>query len=116
MNDSLAPFRIFQSADPDRFELMLCDGDMELVEDVFHGLNEEANGHGWQLLAKSVIAEQLPRLATLIAFDSEGGMFVALSPDASALRELASELRSAFHDHSYLERLISQMQHSRRTR
>lgn len=115
MDNSLNPFRISQPADSDRSTLILYDGDMELVEDVFHGRNEEANGHGWQLLAESVVAKQLPHLASLIAFDSEGGMFVALSPDASALRELASELRNAFHDHSHLDRLISQMQHSRRT-
>ena len=108
-DESFAPFRLFETTTPSRFELVLFDGDMEQVEEVFHRLDAEANGHGWQELAESVVAMRLPATSERVVFDSEGGTFVALSTDITALRQLAAVLHHAFHDCSHLEELIVEM-------
>lgn len=89
-------------------ELVLFDGDMEDVEDVFDDLDAESNGHGWESLAWWLTHTEMPDLGDAIWFGSEGGTFVAGSSDAAALRRLAERLHAAFHDRSLLSRLITE--------
>ncbi|XVV10815.1 Imm51 family immunity protein [Actinoplanes sp. CA-131856] len=107
MADDLAlpPFHLFAREDG-QHELVLSDGDMVDVEGVFDGLDAEANGYGWESLARWLVLKEMPELVHVIWFDSEGGTFVAGSSDPAALRRLAEPLHAAFHDRSLLSRLI----------
>ncbi|MDY7086977.1 MAG: Imm51 family immunity protein [Actinomycetota bacterium] len=102
---SLAPFHFLVQEDGTH-ELLLFDGDMAQVEDVFDANNAEANGYGWESLASWLTHVKMPDLAEAISFSSEGGTFVAASSDPAALRRLAERLHGAFHDHSLLAQLI----------
>jgi len=104
---SLAPFTLFEyEHQPGTFCLMLSDGDMEKVEAVFEAHGAEGNGHGWGGLAESLARSQMPEIATGLRFDSEAGMFAAMSGDRSALERLGATLHAAFHDPVLLRRLI----------
>jgi hypothetical protein len=103
---SLAPFRIDTREDGAQ-ELLLPDGDMQQVEDVFDALGAESNGHGWESLAWWLTHTDMPDLADPIWFDSEAGTFVAGSSDPAALRRLANRLHAAYHDRSLLTQLIT---------
>ena len=103
---SLSPFHTDAREDGQQ-ELVLYDGDMEDVEDVFDDLGAESNGHGWESLAQWLIHAEMPGLADTIWFSSEGGTFVAGSSDPAALRRLAERLHAAFHDRALLSRLIT---------
>ncbi|BCJ48089.1 hypothetical protein GCM10010168_24490 [Actinoplanes ianthinogenes] len=87
--------------------LSLFDGDMEEVEDVFDEAGAESNGHGWEALAWWLTHTEMPDLAEVIWFGSEGGTFVAGSADRAALRRLAERLHAAFHDRSLLAGLVA---------
>ncbi|MFJ8511117.1 immunity 51 family protein [Streptomyces avermitilis] len=86
--------------------LMLFDGDMEEVEDVFEEHNAEGNGHGWEGLAQSLVHSFMPELADRLDFGSESGTFVVTSTDLTALKRLGDVLRDAFHDRDLLARQI----------
>ncbi|MGW8889701.1 Imm51 family immunity protein [Streptomyces sp. NPDC055749] len=103
----LAPF-ILDEADATQTShcLMLFDGDMEQVEDVFEEHNAEANGHGWEGLAQSLVHSLMPELAARLYFGSESGTFVVTSTDLTALQRLGDVLRDAFHDRDLLARHI----------
>ncbi|WP_406485776.1 Imm51 family immunity protein [Streptomyces phaeochromogenes] len=104
---ALAPF-VLDEGGPEHFTpcLMLFDGDMEEVEDVFDELNAEGNGHGWEGLAQSLVHSAMPELADRLAFGSESGTFVVTSSDIHALRQLGTSLHTLFHDHSLLAQQI----------
>ncbi|WP_051800124.1 Imm51 family immunity protein [Catenuloplanes japonicus] len=104
---SLSPFLLY-ARDDGQQELVLFDGDMEDVEDVFDGLDAESNGHGWQSLAQWLVHAEMPGLADEIWFSSESGTFVAGSSDPAALRRLGGRLHAAFHDRALLSRLITE--------
>ncbi|MFJ4366698.1 Imm51 family immunity protein [Streptomyces chartreusis] len=103
----LAPF-ILDEADAIQTShcLMLFDGDMEQVEDVFEEHNVEGNGHGWEGLAQSLVHSLMPELADRLDFGSESGTFVVTSTDLTALQQLGDVLRDAFHDRDLLARHI----------
>jgi hypothetical protein len=61
--------------------LMLFDGDMEEVEDVFEEPIAEGNGLGWEGLAQSLVHSFMPELADRLDFGSESGTFVVTSTD-----------------------------------
>lgn len=105
--NTLAPF-VFteQEATPGTFELVLYDGDMEEIEDVFHALNAEGHGHGWEGLAQSVVQTQMPEISNHLNFSSEAGTFVAISNELSSLQRLGAVLHAAFHDRTLLSELI----------
>jgi hypothetical protein len=103
----LSPFHICAREDGQQ-ELVLYDGDMEDVEDVFDDLDAESNGHGWESLAQWLIQAEMPGLADAIWFSSEGGTFVAGSSDPVALRRLAERLHAVFHDRVLLAQLITE--------
>jgi Immunity protein 51 len=99
----LAPFVLDRDGEPPTpYSLILFDGDMEDVEDVFEQLNAESNGHGWEGLATSLVRSHMPELADRLHFGSESGTFVVLSGDLDALRRLGNVLREAFHDRTLL--------------
>lgn len=101
--NTLAPFRLYESpVTPGRFELVLYDGDMEKVEDIFHALGAEGHGHGWNWLAWSTAKSEMPDLFDKLMFESEAGTFVVLSDDLDALQRLAGMLHAAFHDRALL--------------
>src|SRR5262245_27030153 len=103
-----APLVLFEyEHNPGRFCLMMTDGDMEQVEDVFEDLNAEGNGHGWEGLAESVGEAQMSEIADRLTFGSEAGTFVVESHDLSALQRLGALLHDAFHDRPLLADLIS---------
>ncbi|XVU29660.1 Imm51 family immunity protein [Actinoplanes sp. CA-054009] len=104
---SLSPFLIHSREDGQQ-ELLLSDGDMVDVEDVFVDLDAEGNGYGWEGLGSWLIETEMPGLADVIWFSSEGGTFVAGSSDPVALRRLAERLHAAFHDRTLLSRLITE--------
>lgn len=103
----LAPF-ILDEADATQpwHCLMLFDGDMEKVEDVFEEHNAEGNGHGWEGLAESLVRSHMPELVDRLDFGSESGTFVVTSIDLTALKRLGGVLRDAFHDSNLLARYI----------
>lgn len=103
---SLSPFRLSVREDGQQ-ELVLFDGDMEEVEDVFDDLDAESNGHGWESFARWLSDTEMPDLADTIWFGSESGTFVAGGADPAALRRLAERLHAAFHDRSLLTRLLT---------
>lgn len=104
---SLSPFHLCIREDGGQ-ELVLFDGDMEKVEDVFDDLDAESNGHGWESLARWLIHAQVPSLADQICFSSESGTFVAGSSDHAALHRLGERLHAAYHDRALLSRLITE--------
>ncbi|WP_406430861.1 Imm51 family immunity protein [Streptomyces sp. NBC_01589] len=103
----LAPF-ILDEAEAARTShcLMLFDGDMEDVEDVFEEHNAGGNGHGWEGLAQSLVHSFMPELADRLDFGSESGTFVVTSTDLTALKRLGDVLRDAFHNRDILARQI----------
>ncbi|KUL29465.1 Imm51 family immunity protein [Actinoplanes awajinensis] len=107
MTDDLSPFHAFTREDGQQ-ELVLFDGDMEDVEDVFDELDAESNGHGWESFAQWLIRAEMPGFTDTIWFSSEGGTFVAGSSDPAALRRLAERLHAAFHDRALLSRLLTE--------
>ncbi|MFI1996659.1 Imm51 family immunity protein [Actinoplanes sp. NPDC020271] len=104
---SLSPFHVYAREDGQQ-ELVLFDGDMEDVEDVFDDLDAESNGHGWESLAQWLIQAEMPGLADVIWFSSESGTFVAGGSEPAALRRLAERLHAAFHDRALLSQLITE--------
>ncbi|MFE7246041.1 immunity 51 family protein [Streptomyces sp. NPDC057580] len=99
----LAPFILDEAnATQTSHCLMLFDGDMEQVEDVFEEHNAEGNGHGWEGLAQSLVHSHMPELADRLDFGSEAGTFVVTSTDITALKQLGDVLHDAFHDRDVL--------------
>jgi|GEM_PF-3888205 len=104
---ALAPFVILEHERASgSFDLVLYDGDMEEVEEIFHAWNAEGHGHGWEGLAQSVVRSRMPEIIGRLNFGSEAGTFVANSSDLGALLRLAAVLHEAFHDHTLLGELI----------
>ena len=104
---TFAPFSLLEYEHaPGTFCLVLFDGDMEEVEDAFQEVGAEANGHGWEALAISIVRSQMPDIEDRLQFTSESGTFAVGSADIDALRRLAAVLQTAFHDRDRLAVLI----------
>lgn len=88
------------------YGLVLFDGAMEQVEDVFVAAGAEANGHGWEALAESVVRHRFPDSADDLHVTSEAGTFAVDSESLDALRKLGGVLHSAFHDRALLSTLV----------
>jgi hypothetical protein len=66
------------------------------------------NGYDWESLAKVFLQKQKPELASVIDFDSEAGMFCALSKDSAALRLFATSFKKACEDDILIAKLFSE--------
>src|SRR5262245_28128915 len=104
---TFAPFVVLEyESSPGYYGLILFDGEMEEVEDVFEDQGAEGNGHGWEGLAESLVKSRMPEATDRLDFNSEAGTFAVNSRDLDALRRLAAILHQAFHDRVQLGQMI----------
>ncbi len=108
---TFAPFTLFEyDHDPGRHCLMLLDGHMEKVEDVFVAEGAEGNGHSWRAVAESWARTRAPETVEVLSFDgSEAGTFAADSRNLSAPRRLADHVSRAYHDRALLSTLVREV-------
>lgn len=104
----LEPLRLIESK-PGYFSLLLYDGTMTEVMDVFEEQGRYGNGYGWETVARAaLLLDALDGIGDRFdGFDSEAGMFCAIGDDEEALRELGLVLAAAFHDRAKLADLIT---------
>lgn len=93
----IAPF--FWTEFEDEFSVCLVVG--EYLQDVFDSRSDEGfegNGYDWENLAMVFIEEEMPDLTDKVEFDSEAGMFCALSKDSEALQRFVLEFKKVCED------------------
>ncbi len=87
--------------------LLLSDDRMWEKCPVFEELEGWAgDSYDWTSVARTVIAEELPKLEDAVSFDSEAGTFVAYGP-RDAIHSLAGVMHTVFHDDVRLRDLLS---------
>lgn len=93
----IAPF--FWAEFEDEFSVCLVVG--EYLQGEFDSQSDkgfEGNGYDWENLAIAFIEEEMPDLTDKVEFDSEAGMFCALSKDSDALQRFVREFKKACED------------------
>jgi hypothetical protein len=84
----ISPLKIVEGEDGE-YSLILGTGD-NAADDTIVELGHEPNGPFWDGVATLLIQEELPDLEDEIEFDSEAGMFCAISEDREALERLGA--------------------------
>ena len=104
-----APCIFFEYDDsPGTFCLMLTDGEMIKVADLFEAAGYEPNGYMWNGLAHHLV-DTRGIDATDVGFDPEAGMFVAYGKNEASLRALGEALRDLFHDRDALAAMLAEV-------
>jgi hypothetical protein len=80
-------------------------------DDLFQTRADEGfcgNGYDWESLARVFLSRQKPELEASIDFDSEAGMFCALSKEPEALRLFALSFKHACEDDALITDLFAE--------
>lgn len=104
----IAPF--FWTEFGDEFSVCLVAG--EYLQDEFDSRSDEGfegNGYDWENLAMVFIDEEMPDLTDKLEFDSEAGMFCALSKDSEALQRFVREFKKACEDRAMIMDLFGKL-------
>jgi len=106
--ESYRPLVLFEyDHEPGSYCLMLSDGDMLEVMDVFEAGGRYGNGYAWSDVALQAMRAGAPDLERRVSMDPEAGTFVASGRDLEALRALGALLHAAFHDRERLRALVT---------
>ena len=90
---SILPFKLIETDG----ELSLTLSEFSLTEQMFDDIGHSGGGYGWECVVKQIV-EEVSSLRDRLDFDSEAGMFCAVSSDQSALEELGQILSSLIND------------------
>ncbi len=102
---TFAPF-IFLDKDG-RCQLLLLDNPMLEKFPVFQEREGWlGNGYDWTLIARTVLADQLPHLQDVLSFHPEAGMFLAYGSRV-AVQSLGTQMQAVFRDDSKLRDVLS---------
>lgn len=109
LNDktTYAPLTLLEyDHEPGSYCLMMADADWDDAVDVFEECGAYGNGYGWEGVARQAVRAHVPDIVDQVAFDSEGGTFVAHSADLNSLRRLGEVMQNAVRDRGLLAELI----------
>ena len=99
----------------DEYGYSLClDTGSDFCRDVFTSRADEGfegSGYDWDALAAQFLNECMPYLIQYIIFDSEAGMFCAMSEDREVLEDLAKGLLELCVDKDRLADILSRAEH-----
>jgi hypothetical protein len=98
-----APCRLLEH-DDGRFSLLFFNFE---VSDQFERSGRLGNGYAWQSALEYLVQQSAPQLVGKISYDSEADMFVAISPDYAALKQLVALIRRAIDNPAILAEAIS---------
>src|SRR5262249_40362236 len=81
--------------------------DFDKAAAVFEGMGYEAGGYAWHGAVDALVRMHAPKLAKSLEYDPEASMFVVVSNDKEALREVAGLMRKTLRDPALLREAIA---------
>ncbi|QJW98093.1 immunity 51 family protein [Frigoriglobus tundricola] len=102
--NEFAPCQLLEHEDG-TFSLLFTDFDT--TADTFEELDQEGGGYGWHGVVDALVRMRAPKLKKKLSYDPEASMFVALSKDKDALRQVAELIASAVADPELLKEAIT---------
>lgn len=97
------PLKLVESS-PGEHSLLMQVGELA-VDEAIVTAGHEPNGYFWEGVAQFLIASEKPEIASIVNFDSEGGMFCAFG-DQAALRGLGDLMAPLIADSGRLGSVI----------
>lgn len=101
---TFAPCQFAENADGGPHSLIFTD--FHLADEIFEGLDRDGGGYGWHGVVDALVRLKDPKLVKHLAYDPEASMFVALSKDRDALKQVADLIRSAIDNPKLLKQAI----------
>lgn len=102
--DEFAPCQLLDNEDG-TYSLLFTDFDGTAA--TFEELDQEGGGYGWHGVVDVLIRLRTPKLKKKLSYDPEASMFVTLSKDKDALKQVAGLIREAVADPKLLREAIS---------
>jgi hypothetical protein len=102
--DDFAPCQLIKH-DDGSYSLLFTDFDT--TAETFEELDQEGGGYGWHGVVDALVRMKTPGLQEKLEYDPEASMFVALSQDRKALRQVAKLIREARDDPALLREAIA---------
>lgn len=100
----LAPCRLLEHGDGTHG---LCFDDFEPTLPTFEAVDREGGGYSWHGVVDALVRMRAPHLRRKLSYDPEAGMFVAISKDPDALRQVAALILQARSDEDLLREAIA---------
>jgi hypothetical protein len=101
--NEFAPCHLVEHEDGS-FSLVFDDFDSTGV--IFEEMDQESGGYGWHGVVDALVRMKAPKLKRKLDYDPEASMFVALSKDKDALKQVAELIRNAVNDPELLKQAI----------
>ena len=101
--NEFAPCDLVESGDG---TFSLCFEDFDATADTFEEMGQEGGGYGWHGVVDALVRMKAPKLRRKLRYDPEASMFVALSKDWEALKQVAELIRGAIDDPALLKEAI----------
>ena len=102
-NDEFAPCSLIDHEDG-AFSLIFTDFDS--TEEIFAEQELDGGGYTWHAIVDSLVKMKTPKIARLLDYDPEAGMFAAISRDRDSLKQVAVLIRNALKDRELLQLAI----------
>lgn len=80
--------------------------DFDATAETFEEMDQEGGGYGWHGVVDALVRIKAPKLVRKLSYDPEASMFVVLSKDKDALKEVADLIRKAIADPKLLKQAI----------
>ena len=100
--NEFAPFRFGKHEDT----YSLAFSDFDPTAEVFEERGQEGGGYGWHGVVEALVRLRAPKLKKKLRYDPEASMFVVLSKDREALKQVAGLMREALADPALLRQAI----------
>lgn len=84
----------------------LCFEDFDATAATFEEMDQEGGSYGWHGVVDALVRMKAPKLKRKLRYDPEASMFVALSKDREALKQVAELIRNAIDDPALLKEAI----------
>jgi hypothetical protein len=101
--NEFAPCKLIENEDG-TYSLLLTDFDR--TAQTFEEMGQDGGGYGWHGVVDALVRMKAPKLKRKVRYDPEASMFVALSKDREALKQVAELIRSAIHEPALLKEAI----------